>query len=84
VPSADVIQVPIVGFADQRVDGLDILISRQGEHVVDERVGYARHTQRGCEQNRSFNFAKFVYLGRACQLAEGVAQEDRAWHFFAE
>jgi len=84
VSSPDVVQVSVVCFADQRVDGLDILVSRQSQHVVDERVRNTRHTQGGCEQDRSFDFAKFIHLGGASQLAEGVTEEDRAGHLFAE
>src|SRR5713101_6571562 len=78
VASPDVVQVPVVRLADQRVDGLDILVSPQDQHVVDERVGHTRDAQGGCEQDWGLDFAKFVHLGGASQLAEGVAHENRA------
>src|SRR5438876_8300837 len=39
---------PSFRLADQRVNGLDILVSRQGRQVVDERVGDTRHAHGGC------------------------------------
>src|SRR5438105_202562 len=38
VPSPDIVQVSVVRFANQRVDRFHILVSRQAQHVVDERV----------------------------------------------
>ena len=38
----------------------------------------------GCEQDGGLDLAKFIHLGRTSQLAEGVANENRARHLFAE
>ena len=35
----------------------------------------------GCEQDGDLDLAKFIHLGRTSQLAEGVANENRARHF---
>src|SRR5438445_4141568 len=35
VPPPDVVQVSVVCFAYPRIDGLDLLVSRQSQHVVD-------------------------------------------------
>jgi hypothetical protein len=84
VPSSDVVQVAVVRFANQRVDRLHILVSRQGQHVVDQRICHTWHAQGRCEQDRGLDLAEFIHLGRTRQLAEGVAYEDRARNLFAE
>ena len=84
VAAADVVQVAVVGLADQRIDGPHLLVAGQRQHVVEQGVGHARHVERGGERDRRLDLAQFVDLRGAGQLAEGVADEDRAGHLFAE
>ena len=63
---------------------MHVFISRQCEHVINQRVGDARHIQRRSEQNWSFDFTEFVDLGRAGKFPERVADENRARNLLAE
>ena len=74
----------VVGFGDQRIHGLHVLVAGKAEHVSDERVGHAGGGKRGGQQNRRFNLAQLVDLRGAYQLAERIAHKDRPGNFFSE
>jgi hypothetical protein len=80
----NVAKVAVVGFADQRIDGRDVFIAGKRKHVVDEEVSHAGNAERASQENRRFDFAEFVDLRGTGQLAEGVADEHGAGHFFAK
>ena len=63
VPSANIVEVPIIGFADQWIDRLHSFVARQREHVINDCIGHARHVQRGRQHDRSFDLAEFIHLG---------------------
>ena len=48
--AADVVERAVVRLADDDVDRPDVLVARQREHVVDQRIGDARHVQRRRQQ----------------------------------
>ncbi len=77
---ADVAEVAVVGFADDRIDRAHLFHAGLGEQVGGQRVGDLPHAQRAGQQYRRFQFAQFLYLGHAKQLAEAVADHDRRRH----
>ena len=82
--SPNVIQVSIVGFTHQRVNRLHIFVAGKRQHVINQRVGDARHIQRRREHDRCFNLSEFVYLCRAGELSERISKEHRTRNLFAK
>ena len=78
---ADVVQRAVVRLRDERVDRAHLLVPRQRQHVVEQRVGHARHVQRRGQEDRRLDLAELLDLCRPRDLAEAVADEDRARHF---
>jgi hypothetical protein len=82
VPTAPVVQSPaVVRLRDKRVDGAHLFVAGKREHVIEQRIGGARHAQSRSQNDGRLDLAEFFDLRRTHQLAEAVADEDCARHF---
>jgi hypothetical protein len=83
VAAANVAEVSVIGFADNRIDGQHIFVTGKGEHVGDQGVRYERDAGGGSQEDGRFDIAEFLYLRGAREFSETVADEYGAGDFFA-
>ena len=82
--AAYVVEGAVVGFGDDGIDAADVFVAGEGEHPGGEGVGDAPDVEGGREEDGCFDFAEFVDLGGADELAEAVGGEDGGGDFLAE
>ena len=73
---ANGVQATVICFADDGIDRGDAFHSWLCDELRDECVGRAPDAQGTGEQDWRFEFAEFLDLGGAHELAEGVADVD--------
>ena len=84
VEATDVVQAAVVGLADERVHGPDVLVAGLGERPADDRVDGDADPERVGQNDRRFDGAELLHLRRSGELAEGVADKDRAGHLLTK
>ena len=80
--TADVVEPPVICFADQRVHAADIFITRKSKDPIGQGCGCVPHAESVCQHNGCLDLPEFVDLRGARQLAEGVVGENRAGDSF--
>jgi hypothetical protein len=83
-PRAAVVQITVIGFSHDWIDGTGLLVPRQREHVIEQKIGGARNAQRGSQKNRRLDFSQLLHLGGAHQFAEAIPDPDCARDLFAK
>src|SRR6185369_10966741 len=43
IPPTNIVQKTVIGFRHQRIDRLYVLITRQGEHIIEQKIGDPRN-----------------------------------------
>ena len=75
----NIIQMPVVAFTNDRVDGPDGFATWLLQTPADQRIGGCKSTQRVCQHDRRFDDAEFFNLRRADELAETVCHVNSGW-----
>ncbi|MNX88072.1 hypothetical protein D3C86_1200290 [compost metagenome] len=78
--SADVVEAGIVGLSDDRIDRHHFFVTRLRQCVAVDRLDCPAGCKRIGEDDRRFEFAKFLDLGRACKFAEAVIDGEGGGH----
>jgi len=73
MPAADIVEVPVVGLADQGVDRLDRFISGAPESVLDDGGRRLRHGQGVGQDDRRFDGAQLLDLSDPMSLPNPLA-----------
>ena len=82
--AANVVQPAIVCLADQRVDGAHALVAGLCQRPADDGVDSDADAECIRKHDRRLDRAELLHLRRAGELAESVADKDRAWNLLAE
>ena len=77
---ADVVEPPIVGLTDHHVERPYLLHVRTLQHPRRHRIRGLPHAQGAGQHDGRFQFAQFVHLGAADELAEAVADMHGGRH----
>jgi hypothetical protein len=81
---ANVVEAPVVGFADDRVHREHAFVARLRERPAHRALGNLSDGQRVRQQDRRFDFTELHDLGRAHELAEAVADDHCRRHLVLE
>ncbi len=84
MPSPDIVEIAVVGFTDDWIDGADIPVFGNGQHIVHDAIGGLPGVQRIGQDDRSLDLAQLANLGRANKLPEPVSDEHCGSDFFGE
>ena len=84
VTAANVVQISVIRFADEWIDGLDIFIARKREHVIEQRVGDAGTLSVDVSRIGVSISPSSLTCVEPASFAECIADEDRAGDFLAE
>jgi hypothetical protein len=72
MPSPYIVESAIIGFSDNRVDGSDIFISGEPEHIVDYSICHVPNAKRIGQEDRCFDLAKLLNLRAPDEFAKSV------------
>lgn len=84
VAAADVVQIAIIGFANNRIDGEDVLIAGLSKRVFDGAGDAFGDAQRVGENDGRFQVAQLFHLRAAGEFAEGIGREYRRGNLLLE
>jgi len=73
---ANIVEHPVVGFSDNRVDGPHLLHSGLGQQPFDHRISRLPDAQSAGQQNGGFQFTQLPHLADAGEFAESIHHVD--------
>jgi hypothetical protein len=82
VPSADVVQPPIVGFTYNGIYRLNIFISLLLKAVLNHALDTGRHAEGVGQDHGGLKISQLPHLRSACQFSEAVAYINSGGYFF--
>ena len=74
--TADVVELPVICFADQRVHAADIFITRKSKDPIGQGCGCVPHAESVCQHNGCLDLPDFVDLRGAHKFAKRVVSEN--------
>ena len=84
MPAADVIELAVIGFADDGVDAADVFIAFLVERIGDDPFDALGHGKRVGQHDRRLDGTQFTDLRHAGEFAEAVAHINGGGAFAAE